>query len=63
MPNTNGLTALKEIMKINPNAKVVVMCSALGTKNNVIKAIKVGARDFVVKPNFGGLIETLEKLD
>lgn len=61
MPNTNGITALKGIMSINPNAKVV-MCSAIGSKFIVIEAIKEGATDFVVKPNFKGLIEILERI-
>lgn len=49
MPEMNGLEALKEIMKINPNA-VVVMCSALGQESMVREAVVSGAKGFVVKP-------------
>lgn len=49
MPEMDGITALKEIRKINPNAKVV-MCSAMGQQAMVIDAIQVGAKDFIVKP-------------
>ena len=49
MPEKDGLQALAEIMAIDPTAKVV-MCSALGQETKVLESIKLGAKDFVVKP-------------
>ncbi len=49
MPVMDGLHALKGIRRKDPNA-VVVMCSSLGQQKYVIRAIQLGARDFVVKP-------------
>ncbi len=49
MPEKDGLSALAEIMSIDPGAKVV-MCSALGQETKVLEAVKLGAKDFVVKP-------------
>jgi two-component system chemotaxis response regulator CheY len=49
MPEMDGLTALKELRKIDPGAKVV-MLTALGQESVVLEAVKSGARDFVVKP-------------
>jgi two-component system chemotaxis response regulator CheY len=49
MPEMDGITALKEIKKINPNVKVI-MCSGMGQQAMVIDAIQAGARDFIVKP-------------
>ena len=49
MPGKDGLEALAEIMKLDPSARVV-MCSALGQEGKVLEAVKLGARDFVVKP-------------
>ena len=49
MPEKDGLTALKEIIEIDPTARVI-MCSALGQESKVLESIKLGARDFVVKP-------------
>ncbi|MCQ6274105.1 response regulator [Bacillus sp. V3B] len=49
MPEMDGITALKEIRKMNPNSKVI-MCSAMGQQAMVIDAIQAGARDFIVKP-------------
>lgn len=49
MPNMDGLEALKEIRKADPNASIV-MCSAMGQEAMVIDAIKSGAKDFIVKP-------------
>jgi two-component system chemotaxis response regulator CheY len=49
MPEKDGLAALKEIVALDPSARVV-MCSALGQEAKVLEAIKSGAKDFVVKP-------------
>ena len=49
MPEMDGLTALKEIMTIDPNARVA-MVTAMGQQGMVMEAIKAGAVDFVVKP-------------
>ncbi|GAK38498.1 response regulator [Paenibacillus urinalis] len=49
MPEMDGIAALKEIKKIEPNAKVI-MCSAMGQQAMVIDAIQAGAKDFIVKP-------------
>ena len=49
MPEMDGLTALKEIRKIDPEAKVA-MVTAMGQQSMIMDAIKSGAKDFVVKP-------------
>lgn len=49
MPNMDGLSALKAIKTIDAGANVV-MCSAMGQEAMVIEAIKLGAKDFIVKP-------------
>ncbi|WP_274363611.1 response regulator [Paenibacillus thermotolerans] len=49
MPEMEGVEALKQIRKKDPNAKVV-MCSAMGQQMMVLQAIQAGARDFIVKP-------------
>lgn len=49
MPEKDGLAALAEIMALDPSAKVI-MCSALGQESKVLEAVRLGAKDFVVKP-------------
>jgi len=49
MPEVDGITALKEIMKFDPQAKVI-MCSALGQESLIAESIEAGAKDFIVKP-------------
>ncbi|WP_259135469.1 response regulator [Methanosalsum natronophilum] len=49
MPNMEGTDALKSIMEIDENAKVV-MCSSIGQQSVVTEAINNGAQDFIVKP-------------
>ena len=49
MPEMDGITAVKEIKRIDPHAKII-MCSAMGQQAMVIEAIQSGARDFIVKP-------------
>jgi two-component system chemotaxis response regulator CheY len=49
MPEKDGISALREILALDPTARVI-MCSALGQEAKVLESIKAGARDFVVKP-------------
>ncbi len=49
MPEMDGLTALKEIRKMDPDARVA-MVTAMGQQSIVMEALKAGARDFVLKP-------------
>lgn len=49
MPDKNGIEALTEIKKIDPQIKVV-MASSAGTQSHLKKAIEHGAYDFIQKP-------------
>ncbi|MBN1409408.1 MAG: response regulator [Spirochaetales bacterium] len=49
MPEMDGLTALEQIIKINPRVKVIIV-SALAAKETALKAIKMGAVSYLVKP-------------
>ena len=49
MPNMDGISALEEIIKADPKAKVL-MISALGKEDLVKKALISGAKNYIVKP-------------
>ena len=49
MPEMNGVQALINIRKEAPNAKVI-MVTAAGQKDKIVKAVKLGASEFVSKP-------------
>ena len=49
MPRADGIQALRAILKINPKAKVV-MITSVEDKHTVQDAMRLGARDYVVKP-------------
>lgn len=49
MPDMGGIEAVREIVKADPEAKIL-MCSAMGQQALVVEAIQAGAKDFVVKP-------------
>lgn len=49
MPNLDGTEALRAIIDDDPGARVVMIC-ALGQKDQVLAAVKAGARDFIIKP-------------
>ncbi len=62
MPEMDGLTALKEIMSINPSANVI-MVSAMGQEAMVREAIMNGAKGFIVKPfKEDGILAAIDKL-
>jgi two-component system, chemotaxis family, chemotaxis protein CheY len=61
MPELDGIHALRGILSIDPDAKVIVV-SALGQKNILKDAFKLGASDFITKPfDRQNLINTLEQ--
>jgi len=61
MPEMGGIDAVREIVKLDPAAKVL-MCSAMGQQALVVEAIQVGARDFIVKPfQPAGVLEAVAK--
>ena len=49
MPEVNGIEAVKQLMREDPKAKIL-MVSAMGQESLVKEAIAAGARGFVVKP-------------
>lgn len=62
MPDMDGLTALKEMKKLDPDVRVA-MVSAMGQQSVVMDALKSGAKDFVVKPfEADRVLATVKKL-
>lgn len=62
MPRYDGLHALRGIVAVDPEARVVVV-SALEQKNILKEAFRAGASDFLVKPfDKRALVDTLDKL-
>ncbi len=49
MPKLNGLMAVKKILQMDSSAKVIIV-TALGHEPMIRQAIKLGAKDFVIKP-------------
>ena len=47
MPDMGGIDAVREITKLDPQARGL-MCSAMGQQALVVEALQAGARDFVV---------------
>lgn len=63
MPRMNGIKATEVIVKKFPDANVIVI-SSQGEKENVIEAIKHGAKGYILKPiDSKNLMEVLEKLN
>ena len=61
MPEMNGIDSVQEIVKYDPEAKVV-MVSAMGQQAMVIQSLKSGAMDFVVKPfHADRVVEAIKK--
>lgn len=63
MPEMNGLEALKEIIRLDPSAKII-MVSAMGQEAMVRDAVLSGAKGFIVKPfKEEGLLSAVERLN
>lgn len=62
MPEVSGKDALKQIIKIDKNAKII-MCSALGSEQIIAECIMAGAKAYIVKPyNKEKVDETIKKV-
>lgn len=49
MPRMTGIEALAELRSRHPNARVIV-CSSLNDQPTILEAIRLGARDYLIKP-------------
>ena len=49
LPDSNGIEILKKVKEINPNI-LFIMITAYPTVENAVEAMKIGAKDYVVKP-------------
>lgn len=61
MPVKDGVTATQEILRMNPEAKILFGSADLQIKGDAIKA---GAKDFLLKPfRIEELLEAIEEID
>src|SRR3972149_1692153 len=49
MPGIDGIELLTKVKEINPEINIIVM-TAFGTVGNAVKAMKLGAYDYITKP-------------
>ena len=62
MPEMGGVDALREILKDDPSARVV-MCTAMGQDALIAEANEIGAKGVLLKPFASeGLLEILDKV-
>ncbi len=62
MPEMDGIELLKRLKKINPAVEVIIM-TGYGTIQNAVRAIKLGASNYITKPfNKEELINAIEKI-
>ena len=62
MPDTDGLEVLEALKEYDPGATVVII-TAYGSKENVVKALRLGAREFLEKPlDTGTLLATVRRI-
>jgi two-component system chemotaxis response regulator CheY len=58
MPNMDGVQALRSILQIDPRAKVI-MVTSVEQRHVVQEAMKLGAKDYVVKPFERNMVSTV----
>lgn len=61
MPQSDGIEAIMKLKKIDPDVKVAII-SCVNSRETIIKALKAGAKSFILKPfNIAKILETLSK--
>lgn len=59
---TGGIKAIKEIIQLDPNAKIIA-CTAMSQKEVVMEVLSSGAKDYILKPVVADkLIEAIKKI-
>lgn len=62
MPNIDGINCIRELMRISPQIRVLVI-SSLSDKKTALKALSLGALGFLQKPfSNAGLLEALQEI-
>jgi two-component system chemotaxis response regulator CheY len=62
MPEMDGITAVKQIVAGDPNARII-MCTSMGQQALVVEAIQAGAKSFITKPfQPPKILETIQKV-
>lgn len=60
--NINTIGAIEQILKINPEANIVIL-SSIGHYSAVLKAMSAGAKEYIVKPfQTWKLVEVINKV-
>ncbi|HEX3043555.1 MAG TPA: response regulator [Bacillota bacterium] len=49
MPGMDGITALKKIIELDNQARVII-CSSLGERDIIMEAVEAGAKHYIIKP-------------
>ncbi|MGD0885821.1 MAG: response regulator [Thermodesulfovibrionales bacterium] len=63
MPEMDGLQAIRALIGIDKNAKILVISSAAGVGEKAIEALKFGAKNIITKPfEPATIVEILKKL-
>lgn len=61
MPIKNGIKTLKEIMTMN-NPVPIIMVSAVSDRDTVMKALEIGAFDFIPKPQGSSYVSSVDEI-
>ena len=63
MPVMDGLTALRNLMQLSPDLKVIMVTSLGGVGDKYTEAIRLGAKDVISKPfEKDNVLEMLKRL-
>lgn len=62
MPDKNGIEVAKELFDLDANANII-MCSAMGQESMITTALRIGVKDFIIKPfKENQIIQVIETL-
>ena len=62
LPDINGLEVLKDAKKLDPELMVIIIITGYASVESAVKALKLGAYDYIKKPFKADVIKLIIKL-
>ncbi len=61
MDDMDGVQTLRHLVHLFSGVKVII-CSSLAKSSSIQECLSIGAKDFIIKPNFNNLVDVVDNV-